>query len=178
MDRATERTQLEVRRRPVTADVLASCADGVRAMHAYWQEKRGNRPMPSRNDIDPAEIARYLPSICVVEVLPDPPYLRYRLVGTRQVLIRGHDPTGQAVAGHHIARDVEGMEDLVLGNYKATIESRAPIYADREINGPDLPVTSFSPRSLKITASLFLPCSSDGRNVDVIIAYSELVDSR
>ncbi len=176
MNNSEVETELEVRRRPVTPDVLASSAQGVRSMYAYWEAKRSGRLMPSRNDIDPVEIARHLPSICIVEVLPEPPHLRYRLVGTRQVQIRGHDPTGQAVAGHHIGRDIGGMERVVIGNYEAVIETRAPVYADREIAGPDLPVTSVTPRSLKIKASLFLPFSGDQGNVYVILAYSDLVD--
>ena len=39
----------------------------TRAVHAYWNERRGNRPAPGRDDIDPVAIRhgarRYLPAV-------------------------------------------------------------------------------------------------------------------
>jgi hypothetical protein len=53
----------------------------------YWDAKRGERAMPTRQDIDPSEIKSLLPHIMLGDVLRGPndrqPYdFRIRLVGT------------------------------------------------------------------------------------------------
>ncbi|HUJ03619.1 MAG TPA: PAS domain-containing protein, partial [Rhizomicrobium sp.] len=39
-------------------------------LKAYWDRKRGERAMPARADIKPAEIKEHLGSIVLVDVLP------------------------------------------------------------------------------------------------------------
>jgi hypothetical protein len=51
--------------------------------------------MPSRADIDPTEIVPFLPGIMLVDVVADERRFVYRLVGTREVAMRGRDPTGK-----------------------------------------------------------------------------------
>jgi hypothetical protein len=41
----------------------------IQAGYDYWLCKRGVRDMPSRVDLDPAEIKRILPSVMLVDVL-------------------------------------------------------------------------------------------------------------
>ena len=48
----------------------------------YWMSKRAGRRMPSRSDIDPAEIADLLPNVILIDVKHDPLDFRYRLIGT------------------------------------------------------------------------------------------------
>ena len=62
----------------------------------YWVAKRGARKMPARADLEPGDIPGHLPDIGLVDVLPDEPYFRYRLLGTRQVAA-SHGVCGQ----HH-----------------------------------------------------------------------------
>ena len=76
-------TEVEVERR------IASCHETVREVLAYWRSKRANRAMPQRADIDPAELKAYLPSITLVDVVPDERCFVYRLVGTQEVAGRG-----------------------------------------------------------------------------------------
>src|SRR3546814_21164581 len=91
--------------RMLTLDFLGQCSPRIRRAWDYWTAKRGDRPMPSRRDIDPAEIPDLLPYLVLTAVLPAPPFLRYRLVGTRQVAIRGHDPTGLPASGHYLSHN-------------------------------------------------------------------------
>jgi hypothetical protein len=60
----------------------------------YWLAKRGDRRMPARADIDPAELVSLLPNLMLVDVAGDPARFRFRLVGTRVVRASGEDRTG------------------------------------------------------------------------------------
>src|SRR5687767_12801845 len=94
-------TEVEVERR------IASCHGTVRAVAAYWRSKCVDRTMPRRADIDPAELKAYLPSITLVDVVPDERRFVYRLVGTQEVAARGMDPTGQSVRDAYYAESLE-----------------------------------------------------------------------
>ena len=49
----------------------------------YWRRKRGDRTMPQRRDIDPAELPFWLlPHVQLVDVAEDGRRFRHRLVGT------------------------------------------------------------------------------------------------
>ena len=50
----------------------------------YWRSKYQNGRLPSRYDIDPAEIREQLPMISLVDICnqSDQPRYRYRLAGT------------------------------------------------------------------------------------------------
>ena len=52
--------------------------------YAYWERKRGTRRMPSRADIDPAEIKRILPNITLAKIERDG-RVRFTLVATQRV---------------------------------------------------------------------------------------------
>ena len=52
------------------------------ALYDYWNEQRGNRPLPLRGEIEPAGLAAVLPDLFILEYdgTADP---RFRLAGTR-----------------------------------------------------------------------------------------------
>src|SRR5690554_3316287 len=84
--------------RCTTVEFLHFCDPRIRAFYSYWDAKRAGRLMPSRLDIDPAEIVAFLPSIIILDVVSHAPLrLRYRLVGTMEAEARGGDPTGKLV---------------------------------------------------------------------------------
>ncbi|MGO1120337.1 PAS domain-containing protein [Rhodovibrionaceae bacterium A322] len=62
---------------------------------AYWLKKRAERRMPSRADIDPADIRFLLPYVFLVDVKDDHPHLRWRLMGTHINEYLGYDATGR-----------------------------------------------------------------------------------
>ena len=64
------------------------------ALYSYWESKRGDRSMPARADIDPAEIPSLLSIILLMDTSTAGEY-RYRLVGTEIVRWLGRDTTGQ-----------------------------------------------------------------------------------
>lgn len=147
--------------RCTTLEFLADCHPSIREIHAYWEGKRRGRLMPSRADIDPSEMIQFLPNIVLVDVLSHAPLtLVYRLVGTREVAVRGRDPTNRRVDDSFYCRS----RDAALANYREVIESRAPVFEADDHRSP------FS--RLNEHGSVFLPLSDDDRTVNKILVYT------
>lgn len=151
-------------RRSTSLDFLATCSPMLSAFYTYWNEKRGDRKMPSRADLDPIEMKRWLPGIIIVDVLENPRRLVYRLVGSRSVALRQTDVTGKTV--------IEGYHgttlDDVLENYRLVIDEHRIVYdAEQKPSGSGL---------LKDSETLLLPLSSDGHRVDKVIIYLEVAN--
>ncbi len=85
------------RKATTVAPDLSGFTPDIAAFCGYWDGKRRGRSMPARCDIDPAEIVPFLPGIMLVDVVADERRFVYRLVGTREVAMRGRDPTGKSV---------------------------------------------------------------------------------
>jgi hypothetical protein len=132
----------------------------LQRIFAYWQTKRGSRPMPRRSDLDPTEIPpRLLPGITLVDVVPDERRYVYRLVGTMEAEVRGFDPTGKSVGEAYFG---ENAEDATAC-YDLVVESRAPVVD---------PVPFLERRrGYKGAESLFLPLSNDGVAVSMIMVF-------
>lgn len=97
------------------------------ALLLYWEEKRGARRMPARQDIDPIEMnKRLLPHLMLCEVSEHGNLIRFRLVGTSLVKRLGFDPTGQF------------FSDLPKGDYmdflgallRRAYSEAAPVYGE------------------------------------------------
>lgn len=67
----------------------------LRALHRYWNEKRGKRSMPSRSEIDPIEIPRLLPIVLIAEITPAG--ARMRLLGSETTSAYGRELRGQPI---------------------------------------------------------------------------------
>lgn len=116
--------------------------------------------MPSRADIDPAEIVAFLPGVILVDVGRDPFRLIYRLVGTREVEARGCDPTGRSVFEHCIGAD----RDEVIENYRLVVEEKRAVFDPEVIRSAEV--------QLEEVGCLYLPLSTDGRTVEMVLIYS------
>lgn len=141
------------------SDWRTTCHPDIRLVLEYWQQKCAGRPMPSRADIDPSELRRFLPHITLVDVVDDPRRFVYRLVGTSEVAIRGYDPTGKPVAEAYFATSAEEA----LKHYEAARITKAPHY----IADPFQAVDRFVGEE-----DLFLPLSADGIAVNMIMVFS------
>jgi hypothetical protein len=154
---------------------LERCSPPIRRIWDYWNDRRGDRPLPGRRDIDPLSIpADLLPGIMLTEVLREPPWLRYRLVGTAQVALRGRDPTGQPVAGNYMCAHLGVKPDETMLNYRIVIEKRMPVYTYNPVTGMAPDGSSLRQSPLRANSSLLMPLSSDGTSVDMVLCYSEL----
>ncbi len=66
----------------------------------YWNKKRGDRPMPTREEMDPLEIPDLLSGICILEPQYNGPKIdrvRFRLAGTSLYRMAGIELTGRYV---------------------------------------------------------------------------------
>ncbi|MFN4088172.1 MAG: PAS domain-containing protein [Alphaproteobacteria bacterium] len=138
----------------------AQASPKAQRFYDYWDGLRQGRRMPSRTDIDPIEMREWLSQISLVDVHRDPFALVYRLVGSVHVTARGYDPTGRTVDQAYFGRNREP----VLQNYRDVVETRHLVYnwegsASRE-------------SLLRESEALFLPLSSDGETVDVVLVLA------
>jgi hypothetical protein len=138
---------------------LERCGPKAVALYQYWNARRGIRPMPTRADIDPLEMRQWLPRLTLVDVSPDGQHFTYRLVGTQMVDLLGVNPTGRSVE----TAWPEDAVELVLDGYRDVVESRAPVFCQQTCEWlSDQQPTAWAMR---------LPLSSDGTEVDMILAY-------
>src|SRR3569623_1008594 len=142
------------------SESLKRYSANLQRIYAYWETKRGARAMPRRADLDPTEIPpRLLPGITLVDVAPDPRRYVYRLVGTKEVEVRGADPTGRAVADAFYGENAEDATRC----YDRVVETATP-----ELD----PVPFLERRrGYRGAESLFLPLSNDGVAVNMILVF-------
>ena len=116
--------------------------------------------MPSRADIDPAELRRYLPGIILIDVVDDERRYVYRLVGTREAAMRGKDPTGQSVIQGFFAPNLAAA----LAILDQVVTTRAPLFMHRDFTAPD--------GRLGYEDIVMLPLSGDGERVTMLFGYT------
>jgi hypothetical protein len=139
---------------------LKGYSANLQRIYGYWQAKRGTRAMPRRADLDPIEMPpRLLPGITLVDVVPDPRRYVYRLVGTKEVEVRGFDPTGKPVADAFYGENAEDATRC----YDRVVETRAPVLD---------PVPFLERRrGYRGAESMFLPLSNDDVAVNMILVF-------
>lgn len=164
-DRATQESDWQhlLSRAGVCGDAsfLEACHPDVAAVYTLWDKKRrGGRTPPSRADFDPLEIPTHLlPGILLIDVRHDPLRFRYRLVGTRDVKRRGMDPTGLDVTEGHYGPNPQ----RALQTYSYVSETGGSLYRSDSVTDGNGIVRS--------EERLFLPLSTDGSTVDMILAF-------
>lgn len=140
-------------------DWRETCHPDIRLVLTYWENKCAGRIMPTRNDIEPDEIRRYLPYVTLVDVVADERRFVYRLVGTKEVALRGRDPTGKSIIEAFFGTTVEN----VLAKYATVCRTRAPFHERDNFQVVDRYVGE---------ENLFLPLSDDGQTVNKIMVFS------
>jgi hypothetical protein len=135
----------------------------LKRLHAYWLEKRGDRAMPARADIDPLEMHFILGSLILVDVLHEPRRFRIRLHGTDLVRRAGYELTGKMLDELPISE----FRQFVEGSFAAAAEARVPRAGvrDRVMDG----------RIYRYEA-LILPLSSNGGAVDMLLVGMRYID--
>jgi len=143
----------------------STCRPETVTLYQYWRAKCGDRCMPRRADLDPSEIPpRLLPCMSLVDVVDDARRYVYRLVGTADVQVRGHDPTGKSVIEGFFGPDV----DDALSCYNKVVATRAPLL-DPE------PFIATNGR-YATEETIFLPLSDDGIKVNKILVFFAFKD--
>ena len=125
---------------------------------AYWEERRGSRPMPARRDLDPADLAAVLPHLQLIDVVP-PDRFRYRLVGTALVDAFGHDYTGRFV------------DELLLGTGRAALITRVFTTVRDRARPVFLRARYFTSKNVDFMANrIYLPLSENEGEVNMMLA--------
>ena len=146
----------------VKANLRAIPYSGLRLMYDHWVELRGERPMPSRADFDPANVPlRILPNIMMVDVGYEPLAFTYRVWGTGVADLHGVDLTGASV----LKVRPRAFAEMAWRQYAEVAESKAPgLYLHKVPTKGGL---------LRPQAILRLPFSSDGKAVDIVLSVDE-----
>lgn len=110
-------------------DIESVTSPLVRALHGYWDRRRGARSLPARSDIDPAEIKNLLPYVLISELMGELPRVRYRLVGTTAAAASGVDLTGRFL-DEMVAADVE---DEWQSHYTRVRNERRPLFGTANV---------------------------------------------
>jgi hypothetical protein len=134
----------------------------MRRLLDYWLAKKGTRIAPARADIDPLDIPYALGDLLMLDVEHTGgeagPLFRYRLTGSRIVLLTGYDLIGTTTAAIPDPANRAYLEAV----YRRVVAERAPILVEhhRPIDG--------RPRAY---ALLVLPLANDGVTVDILMVH-------
>lgn len=140
-------------------DVLTWCSPKTVNLYRYWDSRRGLQPMPRRADIDPVDMRAWLPRITLIEVANGGEHMRYRVVGTEVVGLRGFDPTGWSVEAAFPREDA----NRVLSAYRDVISQKKPVFCH--------PAERTHQHRDPVVGVMLLPLSNDGETVDQILGY-------
>lgn len=140
----------------------ASAARAHEELFAYWASLRKSGRLPGRADIRPEDLKRLLPTVSLIDVLPDGDY-RLRLAGTGLYSVYGREITGRR------------LEDVY--NSQAAEYWRKELDAVAHEGKPGVGVHSMSWRGAGHMSILWLrlPLASNGKDVDMILGYDAVV---
>ena len=136
----------------------------LHAVRDYWHAKRGARLMPSRRDVNPADIKWCLPQVLLVDVLPGEGNLRYRLLGSRLRPYFPQEATGRLMRDA-LAPFGEYTVTSSLAVYQAVVSGRTPL----RITGPG----GHFAQASKFFEAMLMPLSDDGETVNMIFGAFE-----
>jgi hypothetical protein len=134
----------------------------LKQLYAYWESKRAGRTLPLKSAIDPAEIKDILPYVIISEVFDGPLRVRYRLVGTEIVKLRGREFTGKWL--HELQWNPVFLERL-LGEYRMLIDERRPLLGTDGLYSADGPRAAYE-------WGMF-PLSDDGERMTHCLAIED-----
>lgn len=135
----------------------------IAAIEGHWNTLRGERAMPRRDEIDPVDLAPWLPYVSMMEVHYDPFRVRYRVVGTEVARIVGED-----FSNRWLDETGWGAQSIALNTllYTKLAESMRPVYG--------LSTVSFASREDWIFEWVLLPLSTDAQRVTHCLSLDDL----
>jgi hypothetical protein len=129
----------------------------LRQLYEYWDGKRGDRPMPSRADIDPLDMRFAIGNIILIDVIDGEPLkFRIRLHGTNLSERVRFDLTGKMLDEMPQAE----FRDLTQQSFAKVVATRRPLHAERDL---------VLDKRRRHYETIILPLSSDGERVDRIL---------
>jgi hypothetical protein len=129
-------------------------------MRQYWDERRGERAMPSRADMRPADFKQYLGNIVMTDVLDGGIEFRYRVVGSLLTRYFLTDPTGKTFT--EAWPDPPGqVAQRARANLVNIVQNKSVVHASGALDWSNFPGETFN--------ALYLPLSDDGDKVNMIL---------
>lgn len=141
----------------------AAAARAHEELFAYWASLRGSGRLPARRDIDPAKFKRHLPTVSLIDVLPEPREFRMRLAGTALYGVYGREITGRTLGEIYAGSAVEYWR----AELAQVVNERRP-----SVGAHNLAWRGASHLSI---LWLRLPLASNGRDVDMILGFDAVV---
>jgi PAS domain-containing protein len=141
-------------------DPCVASDPGVQEFFRYWLGLRQGRRLPSRRDIDPADIRHLLPNVLLLDIHRDPLDFEYRLIGD-EVASRLGPQKGKRVREACLIN----VSSSAYRNYCAVVETGAPQF----LEGPAA-LACLGGRRV-VVSRVHCPLSSDGEVVDKIFSY-------
>lgn len=155
--------------KPLTlfVDPGISLVDGrLQGLLAYWTEKRGDRVMPARADISPAEMVARLPRIALLNVLNEgrsASGFSVRLSGTGIDDLLGHDFRGSTLADLLPGASAK----LIAAALAALVQHKRPMRFFAHAHLPGHPDAHLE--------GLALPLGPDGEAVNMVLLETVLI---
>lgn len=131
--------------------------------YAYWRRKCAGRRMPTRAEIDPAEIVPLLPHVVLMDVLRDPPDFRYRLLGTTVDAHMSARHTGRRLSEIPHQREPSQM----WRNFSHVAERGEPLATHVPYVGPH--------KDFLAVQDLIMPLGGDGRMPNMLFILVDFV---
>jgi hypothetical protein len=135
----------------------------TRDAYAAWLAARGDRHMPSRADMSPRVMRKFLNYVALVEVLNGGEDFRFRVVGDGIATQQKLPLAGKTMAD--VDRMVPGFGGFLKGIYTRTLKHRD----ERAYRGTYMRTADRHPFNYE---TLVLPLSDDGETVDHILVIS------
>ncbi len=135
------------------------------AIFDYWRSKcRGGR-IPSRSDIDPTEIALYLPTVSLLDIegSAEARAFRFRLAGTGLYDVFSREITGTV------------LTDLPMGSRRAYWDRVLNRVVDRAKPSAGAMRSAISGKTHIAQFWVRLPLSDDGEKVSMILGFDKFV---
>jgi hypothetical protein len=147
----------------VALDTDAIHSTKLRELYAYWRSKVAGGRLPSRADIDPAEIPLLLPHLFLVDVERNPQRFRFRLIGTQICAWAGRDATGMYV------------DDPGFGRRTAELTRQYGEVAARGLAFYIEQPASRKERDYAFYDRIVMPLAQDGRTVDMLLCGADML---
>lgn len=134
-------------------------------LFAYWTSLREGGRLPARAQINPDRFKRHLPTVSLIDVLDEPRDYRLRLAGTGLYGVYGGEITGKR------------LEDVYASDAVAYWRGELDRIVDE--GRPQVGCHSLSWRGASHLSILWLrlPLASDGKRVDMILGYDQVLGS-
>ncbi len=141
----------------------AAAARAHEELFAYWASLRWAGRLPARRDIDPARFKRHLPTVSLIDVIPEPLDFRVRLAGTGLHGVYGGEITGRKLAEVYAASAL----DYWRGELAQVVHEGRPAVGVHNL--------AWRGASHLSILWLRLPLASNGRDVDMILGFDAVI---